>query len=32
MHELTGKIEGVSFSYLTGKPQVIFELNERQTA
>ena len=32
MYELTGKIEGVSFSYLSGKPMVILELNEKQTA
>ena len=32
MHDLTGTISGVSFSYLTGKPQVTFELNERQSA
>ncbi len=32
MHDLTGKISGVSFSYTTGKPQITFELNERQTA
>lgn len=28
MHELTGKIEGVSFSYLTGKPLLTVEVNE----
>lgn len=28
MHELTGKIVGVSFDYLSGKPIVSFELNE----
>lgn len=32
MHELTGKIQGVSYSYATGKPLVTFELNERQSA
>lgn len=32
MYEMTGKIEGVSFSYLSGKPMVILELNEKQTA
>lgn len=32
MHELTGKIVGVSFDYLSGKPIVSFELNERQSA
>ena len=32
MHELTGKIHGVSISYTNGKPQVTFELNERQSA
>lgn len=32
MHDLTGIISGVSFSYLNGKPQVTFELNERKPA
>lgn len=32
MHELTGKISGVSFSYTTGKPQITLELNEKQSA
>ena len=32
MHDLTGMISGVSFHYLTGKPLVTFELNERQSA
>ncbi len=32
MHELTGKIAGVSFSYTTGKPQITLELNEKQSA
>lgn len=32
MHELTGKIVGVSFDYLSGRPIVSFELNERQTS
>lgn len=32
MHELTGRIAGVSFSYLTGKPMVTLELNEKQSA
>lgn len=32
MHDLTGIISGVSFSYLTGKPLVTFEMNERQSA
>lgn len=32
MHELTGKISGVSFSYTTGKPLITFELNEKKTA
>ena len=32
MHDLTGIISGVSFHYLTGKPLVTFELNERQSA
>lgn len=32
MHELTGTISGVSFSYMTGKPMVTFELNEKQSA
>lgn len=30
--DLTGKIVGVSFDYLSGKPIVSFELNERQPA
>lgn len=32
MHELTGKISGVSFSYTTGKPLITFEMNEQQSA
>lgn len=32
MHDLTGKISGVSFSYTTGKPLVSFEMNEKQSA
>lgn len=32
MHELTGKISGVSFSYTTGKPLVTFEINEKRPA
>ena len=32
MYELTGKIVSVSFDYLTGKPRVTLELNERQSA
>lgn len=32
MHELTGKIVGVSFDYITGKPIVSFELNESAPA
>ena len=32
MHELTGKIVGVSFDYLSGKPIVSFELNEGSQA
>lgn len=32
MHELTGKISGVSFSYSTGKPLVTFEVNEQRSA
>lgn len=32
MHDLTGKISGVSFSYTTGKPLITFELNEKQSA
>lgn len=32
MHELTGKISGVSFSYITGKPLVTFEMNEKKSA
>lgn len=30
MHELSGKIVGVSFDYLSGNPIVSFELNEKQ--
>lgn len=32
MHELTGKIHSVSFSYTTGKPLVTLEMNEKQNA
>lgn len=32
MHDLTVIISGVSFSYLNGKPQVTFEMNERKPA
>lgn len=32
MYELTGSVKGVSFDYLTGKPMVTLELNEKQTA
>ena len=32
MTELTGKISGVSFDYVSGKPMVTFEMNERQSA
>ena len=32
MHELTGKILNVSFSYINGKPLVTFEFNEKQSA
>lgn len=32
MHDLTGKVVGVSFDYLSGKPIVSFELNERHSA
>lgn len=32
MHEITGRISGVSFSYTTGKPLISFELNEKQSA
>jgi len=32
MHELTGRIHGVSFSYTTGKPLITLELNEKQNA
>lgn len=32
MHELTGKISGVSFSYNTGKPLITLEVNEKQSA
>lgn len=32
MHDLTGRIHSVSFSYTTGKPLITLELNEKQTA
>ncbi len=32
MHDLTGKISGVSFSYTNGKPLVTLEMNENKTA
>ena len=32
MHDLTGSISGVSFSYMNGKPLITFELNEKQSA
>ena len=32
MHELTGKLQNVSFSYLNGKPLLTFELNEKPSA
>ena len=32
MYELTGKIKGVSFDYVTGIPLVTLEMNERKTA
>lgn len=32
MHDLTGTISGVSFSYMNGKPLITFELNEKQSA
>lgn len=32
MTELTGKIVGVSFDYLSGKPIISFEVNEKQPA
>jgi hypothetical protein len=32
MFELTGRITSVTFDYLTGKPMVTLELNERETA
>ena len=32
MHDLTGKISGVSVSYTTGKPLVTFEMNEKENA
>lgn len=32
MSELTGIITGISFDYLSGKPLVTFELNERNSA
>jgi hypothetical protein len=31
MHELTGKLQNVSFSYMNGKPLVTFEFNEKQS-
>ena len=32
MHELTGRISGVSFSYDTGNPLITFEIREKQAA
>ena len=32
MHELTGKLQNVSFSYMNGKPLLTFEFNEKQSA
>lgn len=32
MHELTGKISGVSFSYPSGNPLISIEMNEKQSA
>lgn len=32
MHELSGKISGVTFSYETGKPLITFEMNEKRSA
>lgn len=32
MHELTGRLRGVTFSYETGNPLITFEMNERQPA
>lgn len=32
MHELTGRISGVSLSYTTGKPLITFEVNEQINA
>ena len=32
MHEMSGKISGVSFSYATGKPLITIEMNEKQSA
>lgn len=32
MHELTGKLAGVSFSYSAGKPLITLEINEKQSA
>lgn len=32
MHDLTGRISGVSFSYTTGKPLITLEMNEKQSA
>ena len=32
MHDLTGRLRGVTFSYETGNPLITFEMNERQPA
>ena len=32
MHELTGRLSGVTFSYETGKPLITFEMNEKRSA
>ena len=32
MYELTGKLSNISFSYITGKPLLTFEMSERQSA
>lgn len=32
MHDLTGRILGVSFSFTTGKPLITLEMNEKQSA
>lgn len=32
MHDLTGRLSGVTFSYETGKPLITFEMNEKRSA